>query len=101
MKTATVKSEAGKLYAAAYGAQYTEKGLLEALKLYKSIVAAYPDTPEAGFSRAQIQNIVKAVVPKQELLDAHLGLALAHLAQEMPAGGESAWAKPRAAYSAT
>lgn len=36
-----------------------------------TIAAAYPKTQEAEFSRAQIQNIVKAVVPKQELLDAH------------------------------
>ena len=54
----------------------------EALELYRGIVAAHPETPEAGYSRTQIQNIVNSVVPDQELLDAQADLALAHMAPQ-------------------
>ena len=71
--------EAGQQYAAAHAAHYTTKDLREALELYAGIMAAHPNTQEAGYSRSQIQNIVNAVVPKQEFLDAQVDLALAHL----------------------
>ncbi len=41
-------------------------------------MASHPDDPEAGYSRMQIQNIVNTVVPKQELLDAQIELAVSH-----------------------
>jgi hypothetical protein len=74
--------EAGHQYAAAYAAQYETKNLREALDLYKGIMTAYPTSHEAEYSRAQIQSIVNAVVPKQELFDAQLELALAHVEDE-------------------
>ena len=40
-------------------------------------MAAYPDTPEAGYSRSQIQQIAKAIVPQEKLFDAQVDLALA------------------------
>ena len=73
---------AGKQYSTAYAAHYTTKDLREALELYRGIVAAHPETPEAGYSRTQIQNIVNSVVPDQELLDAQADLALAHMAPQ-------------------
>ena len=82
MKKAEEHTEAGRQYAVAYGVQYTAKDLHEALKLYKGVMAAYPDTPEADYSRMQILNIATAVVPKQELLDAQSELALAHFEHE-------------------
>ena len=36
---------------------------------------ADPDTQEAKYSRSQVQNIVNAVVPKQEIMDAMVELA--------------------------
>jgi hypothetical protein len=48
------------------------------MRLYKQIMASHPSDPEAEYSRVQIQNIVNAVVPKQELLDAQMDLALNH-----------------------
>lgn len=78
MKKETILSEVGRQYAAAYKAQYTTKDLHEALQLYKSVMVEYPDTIEAGYSCAQIQNIANAVIPKQELCDAQCGLALSH-----------------------
>lgn len=66
-------------YAAAYAAHYSERNLATALRLYMELIASRPNAPEAEYSRAQIQNIVHAVVPAQELLDAQIGLALARL----------------------
>ena len=57
---------------------YTTKELRKALEFYKDIIAIHPDTQEAGYSRSQIENIVNATVPKQELFDARVELALAH-----------------------
>jgi hypothetical protein len=75
----TELTEANRRYAAAYAAHYTENDLPSAMRLYKQVMASHPSDPEAEYSRAQIQNIVNAVVPKQELLDAQMELALRHL----------------------
>ena len=71
----------GRSYAAAYAAHYSEAGpdLAAALQLYTELIASRPNAPEACYSRAQIQNIVNAVVPAQELLEAQVGLARARL----------------------
>jgi capsule polysaccharide export protein KpsE/RkpR len=66
-------------YAAAHAAHYSERNLAAALQLYMELIASRPNAPEAGYSRAQIQNIINAVVPAQELLDAQIELALARL----------------------
>jgi hypothetical protein len=78
MRNGAGYTEAGQRYAAAHAAHYRTKDMREALELYKGVMAAHPDTREAGYSRTQIQNIVNTVVPKHELFDAHLDLALAH-----------------------
>ena len=67
MRNDTGLTEASQKYAAAYAAHYETKDLREALELYRGIVAAHPDTQEAGYSRSQIQNIVNEVVPEREL----------------------------------
>ena len=76
-------TEAGRQYAAAYAAHYTGHDLLKALQLYSKVMAAHPGGQEAGYSCAQVHNIVNTVVPKQELLDAEMELALAHLEHEI------------------
>ncbi|MEE4164155.1 MAG: hypothetical protein V2I25_16750 [Woeseiaceae bacterium] len=68
---------AGALYAAAYAAHYTAKDLHVAFGLYRSLMSSHPDTPEAGYSRSQIQHIAKAMVSKEKLFDAQVDLALA------------------------
>ncbi len=78
MRNDTGRTEAGRQYAAAYAAHYTTKDLHEALELYGGVIVAHPKNQEAEYSRSQIQNIVNAVVPKQELFDAQVDLALAH-----------------------
>lgn len=66
-------------YAAAYAANYQRKEVSLALQLYSHVLKAYPAAPEAEYARMQIQNIVNAVVPKEELLDAQLDMAFAHM----------------------
>lgn len=77
-------TEAGQRYASAYAAHYKTKDLSVALELYTAVTTSYPDTQEAEYARSQIQNIVKSVVPKQILLDAHVELIRAHFELEPP-----------------
>ena len=88
MRNETKSGEAGRQtgaaqqYATAYAAHYTARDLPGALRLYVNMIASYPEQQEATFSRAQVQNIVNAVVPKQELFDAQVNLAAAHFARD-------------------
>jgi hypothetical protein len=88
MKEDAKSEAAGEQYAAAYAKHYSKGDLRGALELYRGVMAAHPDTPEARHSRTQIQNIVNAVVPMQELLDAQFGLALTHIAHGDPPEGK-------------
>jgi hypothetical protein len=73
------RSSASRAYAVAYAAHYTDRDLGAALELYRALVGAHPDALEAGYSRAQIVNILGAVVPQADLLDGQLALAFEHL----------------------
>ncbi|MFO8073881.1 MAG: hypothetical protein R6V85_18625 [Polyangia bacterium] len=79
MKKSAEKTEASRQYAAAHEAHYKTKDLGQALGLYRVVLDAHPETEEAKYSQSQIQNIVSAVVPKQELFDAQVELALVHV----------------------
>jgi hypothetical protein len=79
MSDDTKLTEAGRQYAAAYAAHYTGRDLPVALQRYMAVMTSHPGAREAGYSRTQVQNIINTVVPKQELLDAEIELALAHL----------------------
>ena len=81
MRNKTGHSEANRQYATAYAAHYTDHDLPSAMRLYKQVIASHPSDPEAEYSRVQIQNIVNEVVPKQELLDAQMELAVDHFEQ--------------------
>jgi len=81
---------AGRKYAAAHAAHYATKDLYEALQLYRGVMAAYPNTREAQYSQTQIYNIVKSVVPEQELLAAQVHMTLARLAHDEPSHVEPA-----------
>jgi len=83
MSDHTALTEAAREYAAAYVAHYSERDLAKALRLYKKIIVSHVSAPEAGYSRTQVENIVHAVVPEQELLGAHLELALARLEHQI------------------
>jgi hypothetical protein len=84
MRNDTELTEAGRQYAAAYAAHYTARDLRLAVQLYMEVIASHPSAKEADCSRMQVQNIVNSAVPKQELLDAQIELALAHLEHEGP-----------------
>ncbi len=82
MKNEIEFTEAGREYAAAYAAHYTERDLPGALRMYVNLIASHPDEQEATFSRAQVQNIVNTVVPKQELFEVQVNLAAAHFVHD-------------------
>jgi hypothetical protein len=62
---------------------YVERDLIGAVRSYTGLIASHPSATEAGYSRAQVKNIVNLVVPDEELLRAQMDLALRHL---QPAG---------------
>jgi len=65
-------------YARACEKHYNERDFPSAFQLYMNIIATHPDDKEAEYSRMQIDNIVNATIPKQELLNAHTQMLLAH-----------------------
>jgi hypothetical protein len=77
-------AEAARAYKAAYATQYFQRDLAVAPQLYERRIALHPGAREARYSRTQIQNIADAVVPEQELLDAQIELAFAHLENQTP-----------------
>ena len=84
MKDDTELTETGRQYAAAYAAHYIGCDLPVALQLYLKVMASHLGTQEAGYSKAQVENIIKTIVPEQELLDAQVELAVAHFEHEGP-----------------
>jgi len=82
MRNSIEPTEASRQYAAAYAAHYTGRDLPLAFQLYKELMASHSGTPEAGYARMQVQNLINAVVPKQELLDAQITCLLAHFQQD-------------------
>ena len=86
----TILTAVGQQYAAAYDAHYKTKDMCKAFKLYGRIIAAHPDTHEAGYSRSQVQNIVNAVIPKQKVMDALVELARTHFEKDVPPDVEPA-----------
>ena len=81
---------ASRAYDKAHNAQYETKDLPKALGLYQQLLTAHPDTQEAEYSRTQMYNIVKSVVPKEDLLAAHVELTLARFKGEGAPEGELA-----------
>jgi hypothetical protein len=79
---------ASRAYDKAHSVHYATKDLHEALELYQGVLAAHPNTQEAGYSRTQMHNIVKGVVPKDDLMTAQVDLALARLEHEGPPDNE-------------
>jgi hypothetical protein len=84
MRNNTAITDPDRQYAAAYAAHYTQRDLPMALQLYMKLMASHPNTQEADYARTQIQNIVNTAVPKWEILDAEIELALAHFDHENP-----------------
>ena len=90
MKNKSSLTEAGEAYAAAYSAHYTAHDLPLALQLYRKLLDSHPDAQEADYSRMQVQNIVNAVVPKQELFNAQIDLVLARFEHDRSVDADQA-----------
>lgn len=88
MRNETKQTEAAHEYAKAYATQYSERDLPLALQQYNQLMASHPSDPEADYSRMQVQNIVNAVVPKQELLAAQIELVRLHFDRDRPRDSE-------------
>jgi hypothetical protein len=89
-------AEIAQEYREAHAAHYSERDLARALQLYKKLIASHASAREAGYSRTQVQNIVNAVVPQQELLDAQTEFALARLEHQISPDARSTSVAPRA-----
>ena len=89
MRTHTTTTASEQQYARAHAAHYSQHDLLGALRIYGQVIAGYPDTPEAGYSRTQILGIVNQVVPAGDFLAAQTALVLHELQPDGdgPAGG--------------
>ena len=72
-------TESARDYAAAYATHYTRRDLLRALQAYDQVIELCPTAPEAEYSRSQMRNIVKLVVPARELLASQVELVRRHL----------------------
>jgi len=84
MDTKDDASPAEREYAEAHTLHYETRDQARALRAYERLIAQHPRTPEAGYARAQIENIANQVVPAEELLAAKLELAL-RFVQPLPA----------------
>ena len=89
MKNRNKVTVAGQDYSNAHDMHYKTKNLSKAFNLYRDIIADYPKTEEAGYSLSQVRNIVNAVVPKQEVMDALVALTLVHFEQDVPSDMKS------------
>ena len=78
MKKELLVTAASQQYTEAYKKHYEDKDLYGALQSYSRLVVEYPDHKEADYCNKQILNIVRDVVPMQELNDTHLSMALRH-----------------------
>ena len=84
MKNINSDTKAGTQYTTAHDAHYKTKELPKAFQLYRDIIADHPDSKEAGYSLSQVHNIVKDVVPKQEVMDSLVAMTLDHFERDVP-----------------
>jgi len=83
MRNETGSTMAGQRYDAAYAVHHGTKDLREALGLYSGILKAHPESQEARYSRSQIHEIIKKVVPEPELFEALVEIGRAHIDQNL------------------
>jgi hypothetical protein len=76
-----IATESARSYALAYAIHYSQRDLLGALTAYDQVIGQHPTSPEADYSRSQMHNIARSVIPAQALLAAHVELARLHLQQ--------------------
>jgi hypothetical protein len=74
-----IGTESARSYARAYAMHYSQHDFLAALTAYADVVEHHPTSPEAGYSRAQMHNIVRSVIPASTLLASQVQLARTQL----------------------
>ena len=84
MTTEQTTPETSRLYATAHTVHYVSKDLRRALELYWEIVVEHSKTQEAENAKAQIENIVRAVVPKEVLFETQIECALEQFRDNQP-----------------
>ena len=94
-------SEAGERYATAHEAHYTAKDRRAALGLYEDLLSDFPESPEAGYARSQIQNIVHSAVPAELLFEAQAELARQFLEEPVEESNVVEMASPSARQGAS
>ena len=65
-----IPAEACKQYSAAYESHYTDQNFYLAFCKYLDLINMYPSSIEAKYARTQIENLVKVLIPGDELLTA-------------------------------
>ncbi len=73
---------ASQSFADAYAAHYASENLTGALRAHREVIAAHPGAPEAEYSGSQIKNIMRAVVPLEEVFKAQVERSLRFLGVE-------------------
>lgn len=70
---------ATKAYADAHAAHYVDKNVAEACRRYGVLIAEHPNSREAQYSRSQIDNIARSVVPATVMLSELMSMIEKHL----------------------
>lgn len=83
------RAAATQCYANAHATHYMKHDYAAALRSYDQLMALHPSAPEAEYARTQIRNILKSVVPADEVLAAELELVLRYLRKEADPAEES------------
>lgn len=83
MTTTPERDNATDAYQAAYTLQYVDDNLLDALAAHHAVIERYPESPQAAYSRTQIGNIARRVIPASKLVDAQLAMARRELEREL------------------
>jgi hypothetical protein len=60
---------------------YSQRDLLGALTGYDEVIEQHPTSPEADYSRSQMHNIARSVIPAAALLASQVEIARRHLQQ--------------------
>ena len=76
-----IGTESSRSYAKAYSLHYSHRDLLGALTAYDHVIEQHPTSPEADYSRSQMYNIVRSVIPASRLLASQVELARRTLQQ--------------------
>lgn len=73
------EENAKELYYSAHELHYKDHKLKEALEIYQRIRKEHPGTNSASDAKTQIHNIIRKVVPENDLIDSLVKMSVAHM----------------------